>query len=210
MFTILIGTCDKYNYLWNDFVHLFNKYWDHSIECKKYFLSETISAEYEGFETFLPGKIPYSECIKFALDNISTDYVLWLQDDYLFRKTINKNQIDKYMDFITTFKVNRFGIHDDSTLYNKIHIKDTLYKLFQYSMYTISMQASIWEKDFFRSCLIHGENPWEFEINGSARLNHQRSHYIYYDAQTTPWYVEAMRKGNRTEDYYIVKEIEGL
>lgn len=208
-FTILIGTCDKYCFLWDNFIQLFNKYWDHSIECEKYFLSETIPPLYDNFKYFLPGKIPYSECIKHALNNISTDYVLWLQDDYLFRKKIDKQKFNWYMNFINDNHVDRFGICEDSDLYTKIHIKDNLYRLYQYSLYSISMQASIWKKDFFLSCLGPNENPWQFEVHGSMRLN-DKQHYIYYDKQDPPWYVEGMRKGEFTQEYFKVKEEEKL
>ena len=210
MFTILIGTCDKYQFLWDDFVHLFNKYWDGSIECDKYFLSETIAPQYDGFKSLLPGKVPYTDCLQYALDNIHSKYVLWLQDDYFFRKTISKSTFISYLDFITEYNVDRFGIHDDSQFYMKTHVKDNLYRLSQYSLYTISMQASIWNTDFFKLCIKESENPWQFEVNGSIRLNSNIQHYIYFDKQDSPWYVEGMRKGEFTQDYYRIKQEENL
>lgn len=207
--TLLVGTCDKYNFLWNKFGLLFDKYWDHNIDIPRYFLSETLEFNDYGFKSFLPGKIPYSDCLKYALDRVDTEYVLWLQDDYFLRKTISKSQFDMYVQ-ICQQGINRLGIHEDSRLYNKFHIIGNMYALHQHSLYTISMQASIWNKEFFKSCLInHGsENPWEFEVNGSIRLNSSMQHRILFDKQDTPWYNEAMRKGEFTPEYYeiIAKE----
>ena len=80
----------------------------------------------------------------------------------------------------------------------------------QFTSYSISMQASIWNKKFLESCLVENENPWEFEINGSLRLNQHRPHNIWYSSQDNPWYLEAMRKGKFTEDYFKIKEEENL
>lgn len=209
-FSILINTCDKYHFLWNDFVELFNKYWDHNIECDKYFLTETITKKFDNFEWITAGTVPYSQCIKKACEAIDTDYILWLQDDYFLRKTIYKEEMDVYFNLVKDFSINRFGIHENSSLYNSVRIKNNLYKMNQFTSYSISMQASIWNKKFLESCLVENENPWEFEINGSLRLNQHRPHNIWYSSQDNPWYLEAMRKGKFTEDYFKIKEEENL
>jgi hypothetical protein len=208
--TLLVGTCDKYNFLWKNFSILFDRYWDHSINISKYFLSETVSYNDYGFKSILPGKIPYSDCLKYALKCVDTKYILWMQDDYFLQKTICKSQFQYYMNLID-IGIDRFGIHDDSIYYSKYHIINNIYKLHQYSLYTISMQASIWNKEFFESCLISSgtETPWEFEVNGSQRLNN-KNHNIVFDKQETPWYKEAMRKGQFTTDYYSILESERL
>lgn len=209
--TLLVGTCDKYNFLWDKFCLLFNRYWDHSIDIPRYFLSETIEFSNYGFKSFIPGKIPYSDCLKYALDRIDTAYILWLQDDYFLRKTILKSKFEYYMSFMQN-GVDRFGIHGDSYLYSKSHLIDNIYRFHQYSLYTISMQASIWNKEFFKSCLISNgsENPWKFELNGTYRLNNTKFHNIMFDKQETPWYNEAMNKGEFTSKYHEIIEQEGL
>lgn len=209
--TLLVGTCDKYSFLWKNFAILFDKYWDHNINISRYFLSETIAFNDYGFSTLLPGKLPYSDCLKFALDYVDTKYVLWMQDDYFLQKTVTKSTLDYYMSIIDN-GVDRFGIHEDSVYYHKSHLINTVYRLHQHSLYTISMQASIWNKNFFKSCLIkHGhENPWEFEVNGSTRLNSTQTHNILFDKQEEPWYNEAMRKGKFTAEYYDILKKENL
>jgi len=208
--TLLVGTCDKYSHLWNTFSILFDKYWDNTINIPRYFLSETEEFNDYGFKSILPGKISYSDCLKYALDRVDTKYVLWMQDDYFLRKTIDKSQFDFYMSLMNT-GVDRFGIHEDSEFYSKSHIINNIYRLHQNSLYTISMQASIWNVDFFKSCLIEdgSENPWEFELNGTERLN-VRPHNILFDKQNPAWYNEAMRKGSFTPEYYSIIKQENL
>lgn len=214
-FTILIGTCDKYQFLWNNFVTIFNKYWDNDIDVKKYFISETNRSEIKGFEFLTPGKVPYSECIRYALDYVNTPYVLWLQDDYFLRKTISKEQFEAYFKLIENNSLDRFcpnRYRPHTKYYTLRHLFDNYFQMDQNSNYTISMQASIWNVDFFKSCLISDghETPWEFEVNGTTRLNKTKTHKIFYEITEDYWYQEAMRKGNFTNEYNNIIQEEKL
>jgi hypothetical protein len=214
-FTILIGTCDKYSFLWNNFTTIFNRYWDSSIVVDKYFLSETTNTNIDGFNWFTPGNIAYSDCLKYALDNIKTPYVLWLQDDYFLRKMIFEEKFIEYMNFIENNNVDRFCFNRYKPHCNYYTLERTntpFYKMNQYSNYTISMQSSIWNVNFFKSCLIENgkENPWEFEVNGSIRLNNSKTHNIYYELANDSWYLEGMKKGKFTNDYYDILQKEKL
>jgi hypothetical protein len=214
-FTILIGTCDKYSFLWKNFTTLFKKYWDHNIKVDKYFLSETITADIEGFNTFTPGVVPYSDCIKYALDRISTPYVLWMQDDYFLRKMITIEQFNQYFEYIEKYNVDRFtpNRYTPHTVHYTFDGKiDNYPRMSQNSNYTISMQASIWNKNFLQKCLIQQgtENPWQFEVDGSTRLNNTSQHCILYELSHDQWYQEAMRKGTFTKEYYDIIKLENL
>lgn len=168
-------------------------------------VDETIS----GYNFIQNGKIPYSECIMNSLEKLNTDYVLWFQDDYFLRKTLYKDEFEKYMNFVIDEKVDRLGICKSTPLYQKDHVVDNIYKMKQNSKYTISMQASIWKTDFFQSCLIKGESPWQFEVEGTKRLN-KRIHNSYLAIQDTPWYLEAMRKGKFTDEYHQILKEENI
>jgi len=67
-FTILVGTCEKYSFLWDNFTTLFNKYWDHSIECQKYFLSDVNSKPYDGFDWIIGNGLSQADRIRLACD----------------------------------------------------------------------------------------------------------------------------------------------
>lgn len=198
--TLLIGTCDKYSFLWPEFAEYFNKYWDIDIKINKYFVSETETADIPGFEFITPGKLSYSDCIKSALNNIDTKYVLWLQDDYFLQKTITAKEFKRLLDIAESYGLDRLGICEDSKYYTKHRVQDALYRLNQYSEYTVSMQASIWNRDFFRNALVSNESPWQFEVEGTRRVNKDK-HNIYISIQSQPWYQEAMRKGKYTPWY---------
>lgn len=208
--TLLVGTCDKYSFLWKEFVYLFDKYWDASILIDKYFMTESKTDDtLSGFKFIKNDKVPYSNCLISTLDKISTPYVLWMQDDYFLRRTLPKKTFDGYLKFVKDNNVDRLGICEDSKYYTKHYFTNGIFKLDQKSEYSISMQSSIWNTEFFKSCLVPNENPWQFEINGSQRLN-KISHNIYIAPQNPPWYLEALRKGVYTEWYYDIKREENI
>lgn len=207
--SIIINSCDKYEFIWDKFFTLFNKYWDFNINAPIYFLTENKPINRHNIIPLTPSVIPWSHAIRFALDNIKTKYLLWLQDDYFLRKTITQDKFNDYLDFIDYYNVDRFGIHNNNYLYSYDQFK-YYNKLKQNSLYTISMQSSIWNAKFLKSCLnTKPETIWHFELDGTDRLN-QRQHNIYFDPQNPSWYKEALRMGKYTEDYYLICKEENI
>lgn len=212
-FSILVGSCDKYSPLWPKFSYLFNKYWDKKIDVKKYIITETLDANIDGFETIKVQNNKnenYTVGLKIALDQIQADNVLWLQDDYFFRKTIEYDEFVKYYNFFIHHGMWRFGIHDNSDIYHTTKIGKNLYLYNQFSNYTISMQASLWNLMFLKSFVNRKESIWDFEIEGSKRLNSSTIHRMCFAAQENPWYLEACKKGEFTKEYYKICKEEGL
>ena len=202
--SILVGSCDKYSFLWDKFINRYVEYWNLKLDLPKYIQTETVDVDTNLFETIKCGDVSYTECIKHSLNQISTDYVLWLQDDYFFVRRLDPELIRNAYKLISeNDNVIRVGINEDSKYYTSKLIEDNLYLMDKSSEYTISMQSSIWDRkkllDFIENS--PKETPWEFEINGTQRLN-KLNYDVYYYKLDTPWYVEAMRKGEKMDIYY--------
>jgi len=45
------------------------------------------------------------------------------------------------------------------------------------------------------------ESPWQFEINGTRRLN-RLNHNIYFENLKENWYLEAVTKGKKNKIYF--------
>lgn len=200
--SILVGSCDKYSFLWDKFTKRFNQYWDIDIELKKYLISETIEFSGDTFETLKCGKISYTKCLKKSLEQINTKYILWLQDDYFLVRQLDSQIIKDCYNFIENNEnIIRVGIHTQSKYYTTIKINNTNFnKLSKNSNYTISMQSSIWDREKLLKFLNNSpdENPWQFELNGSKRLNKTNYDVFFYKLKDD-WYKEAMKKGKPTE-----------
>tara|TARA_R110000868_G_scaffold66884_5_gene198906 strand:- start:1052 stop:1702 length:651 start_codon:yes stop_codon:yes gene_type:complete len=209
-FAILIGSCDKYHYLWDHFNYLFHKYWDGKIDVKKYIITQEADARLNGIENIKVGDPSYTLGLKRALDLMNVDNILWLQDDYFFRRKIDYKEFERYFNLFIEWQADRFGIHEDSELYSKQNVVENINKLSQNSLYTISLQASLWNVNFLYKLLDKDESPWEFEVDGSSRLNFSNRHRIFYATQDDPWYLEACRKGELTNDFYNICKEEGI
>lgn len=211
--SILVGSCDKYEPLWNNFLALFDRYWDHDIQANKYFISETVPVPTKSFQTILTGNLPFSECLRMAIDKIESPYILWLQDDYFLRKKLLKDRFDFYIYLMKELNIDRFGIHSGCSDYFGQNVAPNLFKLYQYSYYTVSMQASIWNRELLKFLLpppYNSESPWQFETNGTERLNDQKMHNVLYEQQFTPWYIDVTRRGKVCPEYFQIIQQENL
>ena len=211
-FTLLVGSCDKYEYLWEQFGSLFNKYWDNSIKVDKYIITQSKNADVHGFKTIKVKDPMYTTGLKRAIEKTKPKNILWFQDDYFLRTYLLEEQMKDYYDFFISNNAGRFGIHDDSTFYSKLPVYKNIYKFHQQSLYTISLQASFWNVDFLYDCFDKDkeETPWEFEVDGSRRINGSIMHRIFFAAQEKPWYLEACRKGEFTSAYYEICKQEKM
>lgn len=205
--SLLVGSCDKYSFIWDKFFKLFDKYWDHSITIDKYFVTEHKPAFHKDFRPLCVGNYIWTKFARLALQQINTDYILWMQDDYFLRKTISAEQFSNYMNFVETNNVDRLGIHGHSNLYSYV---DPSGRLTQNSLYTASLQASIWNKKILLSLLEQNdETNWRFEIDGTIRFN-QTQHKVYVSVQQESWYLEALKQGSYTQDYFNICKEENL
>lgn len=208
--SLLVGSCDKYDFIWDKFFTLFDKYWDHNININKYFITENKPANHKDFKSLCVGKYIWTKFAALAVEQVDTDYILWMQDDYFLRKTINLDQFKYYMYFVESNDVDRLGIHDHSYLYRYARSTNEMFRLAQYSLYTLSLQASIWNRKFLLSLLKEkDETNWQFEIDGTVRLN-KAKHKIYINVQNPSWYQEALKKGSFTKEYFDICKEENL
>lgn len=202
--TIVVGSCDKYSFLWSKFIERFNKFWDYEVDVDKYIMTETYDVKSDDFKTIKCGNVSYSKCLKNSLEQINTKYILWLQDDYFLVRQLDSQIIKDCYNFIENNEnIIRVGIHTQSKYYTTIKINNTNFnKLSKNSNYTISMQSSIWDRKKLLEFLNNSpdENPWQFELNGSKRLNKTDYDVFFYELKDD-WYKEAMKKGKPTEIY---------
>jgi len=70
---------------------------------------------------------------------------------------------------------------------------DVILKQLPESEYIMSMQTSIWRRDYFLECLTPGLDPWELEKTRPKLGN------VYYIPRLPFWYIDATRKGVLTD-----------
>jgi|3_EtaG_2_1085321.scaffolds.fasta_scaffold45334_1 hypothetical protein len=211
--TLLIGTCDEYSMLWNNFVTLTNRYWQ--IDSKKLFVSETKTASYEGYDCITPGTDYWSNRMIAALNKIDTEYTFFVLEDYYFTEKITNDELLLHIDFMEVVKANKLMVHQNDfthlTVLGPRQYKDrAVYKLFSGSNYLTSVQPSIWKTKHLLKCMKKDWSPWEFEIKGSELIrNHEDDTYLMVRDKKIYW--NAVRKGLRLCDGWDeLKQKEGL
>ena len=71
--TLLIGTCDRYDVLWENFMILADKYF--KVDCPKIFVTEDKRVPSADYDTHYGRKLPWSNRMFSALDSIKTKYI---------------------------------------------------------------------------------------------------------------------------------------
>tara|TARA_R110002153_G_scaffold150596_1_gene302089 strand:- start:617 stop:1270 length:654 start_codon:yes stop_codon:yes gene_type:complete len=208
--TVLVNTCDKYEFLWPDFKNLFDKNFPTELNLDVCLLSQSKTSSLFN-KCFTPGPIEFSKAIEYALNKIDTPYILWLQDDYFFTDKLTGEEMQQYIDLCIGYKMDRLGICEDSKYYShtKVLNETNLYKFNLQSSYTLSLQASIFRKDWLIN-IVKGKDwtPWETELCGTLEINkinkQDKLSNIYMVERY--FYSEAMRKGNETNFYKEFKK----
>ena len=201
--TLIVGSCDKYSFLWKKFIRRFNHFWSKDLALSKYILTETKTLEDDTntFKDLKCGKISYTKFLIEALSKIDTDYVLWMQDDYFLVSHLQDEVMHCCLDLIkNNDNIIRVGIQKNLSFYSTKPYTDSFLKMTKSCDYSVSMQSSIWDRKKLLQFLQDSpnENPWQFEIYGSKRMNQTNYDIIFYELKKD-WYQEAMKKGKPTK-----------
>ena len=196
--TIFVSTCDSYKDLWDSFHQCLSKYV--KLDCDIIFVSESV--KFSKYKTITPGFLPWGERNLIALDTVKTDYVLWLFEDYFFTKSLEKSVILNYLEFVIDNDLDRLQISprgqntDTYSFLNKRYSppKYEYEKIAPTDQYSVSMQPSIWKKEYIKNLLNKNYSPWDFEIKGSLINNSKK---VYIDSSVHKFiYFNAVRKKN--------------
>lgn len=190
-YSILINTCDKFEDCWDPFFKLMAKYWS---DCKgKIFLNTefkdysypnlSITAVKGCVNKQYKGKFAtWSQCLRWALDKIDTDIVLYMQEDYFLKAPVKNNVVEKYVRLMDENpEIKCLHLTDQASTatrksdYEGLNIVDTKQR------YRVSCQAALWRKEELLSLIRDYESAWEFEEFGSQRSSKINHLYLTVD-----------------------------
>ena len=163
--SVLISSCDKFSDLWDENVSLYHKYWKNNT-CHTILVTdnETKWSARDIEVVVARGENDFPMRIRYALDFITTPYVLLTLDDYFLIDSVSNRKINYLVD-----RMQRENIQYLS-LYNRRITKKRQYKsvteLFPIDMtrkYAITLYPAIWEVDFLKNAIKTDMSPWLFE-----------------------------------------------
>ena len=188
-YTVLVNSCDAFEDCWHPFFHLFSKYWP---DCDAKILLNTESKHW----TCEPARVactqvqrgelerlPWSECLIRALDQVQTPLVLYFQEDYFINRPVRSELILKAVEHMVAHpEVKHVGLtkHGSHGPYRKTD-QDWLHLIRRDARYRISTQAGLWRVDALKSYLRPEENGWMFEIFGTWRAARRNEMFLCTD-----------------------------
>jgi hypothetical protein len=192
-YSIFINTCDNFEDCWNPFFKLFSIYWP-DYNGKIYLNTEYKDFSYPGLEIVCTkvcekNNIPrtkratWSQCLKWALEQIDTDIVLYMQEDYFLKDRVKNDFVENFVSLmyentdmacihLTDQAVKNIGKSNYKNL-NIVAIKQR---------YRVSCQAALWTKKELVNIIREKESAWEFEEFGSKRSAMLKHNYYVVDS----------------------------
>lgn len=181
-FTILVNSTDSFEDCWQPFFKLFSEYWpncDYDIVLN----TETKDFSYPGLNIRCSKVGANSKavrprwgwCLSQCLDQITTEAVLYLQEDYFLEGKVDVDLIRELAVYMVSpnpthqtcahIGLTHFGSHGPFSVTEH----PLLWEIGANARYRLSLQAGLWKTEALKSFLRDEDTGWSFEEQGPAR-----------------------------------------
>lgn len=134
----------------------------------------------------------WSTRVKFGIGKLPFDNFILITEDILFTRGCVKYLVDVFEDFITSNKKYlRLSPFPGPDIWH-----EEIGFVSSKCLHRISMQPSIWYKDYLINLLSDGETIWEFELYGSFRTGYYDQIYALGNRKIE--YIEIITRGELT------------
>ncbi len=191
---VLMTTCDGYEDAWYPFFRLFEINWP---DCKYplFMNTESKSYVYDGLEvkclhpqstTDKKGKpISWSNRLKQAVEKIDADYILFMLEDFFIKSPVRTDMVEeciKWMD--EEDDVVFIDFYRDNTE-NDIIFRKEFSQIERNNDWAINANCALWRRGFLLD-ILRDENPWDFEMNATARWRRTKYKIYTHRAEFAP------------------------
>lgn len=171
--SVLIYSCDKYSDIWGPFFTLFFRYW----ECpyQVYLVTETEQCLVPEVKT-INAEGEWTDCMRQALEQIDTEYVIGMCEDFFMRRKVRQDVIDGCIDKMD--KNHDIACFNFEKEYDWVLPSD--YSGFgrkpDNGAYRLSCQPTLWRRETLIKLLPPNLNAWQWELSSGSAPNE----YEYY------------------------------
>lgn len=205
--SVIIQTCDKYEFLWKGWYLSFKNNWDWSLGWPVFFCTEEKKTSFNDKRITNLNTEKSKDSSGFSnrlieiLSKINTKYVLYIQDDMWLKSKVNGEELRYCLYMMKHFNWNSIKIHEKIWFNYSLEKtnffinKKRLLKYKKDSEYLVTHNAAIWNREFLLNAMIPDENPWDNEKNGTERVmkNYDDPKIYHYDLG---WYYQlGIQKG---------------
>jgi hypothetical protein len=166
---VIILTCDEYAWIVPICLYFYKKYWpDNPYE------TEIITeSDYIKGKVFYTGGISWSSGILSYLKSTEEDKFIFIQEDFMIREKVDTAKVQE-AEALCKDNIGYVRLNNAPTKYFNRHTIDSDVKGFrEYPLsqrFAMTVQITVWQKDFLYDALKAGETAWETEHNGAKRL----------------------------------------
>ena len=201
--TIIVNSCDAYSDTWQFFFSALQKNWSECnlpivLNTEKITRIEFGSVKNLTIHNYSSADNLWGKRLRKTLDDISTEFVIMLYDDFLLEEQVDTDLIDKCRGWLSENK-------DISVFYfypiqGKSNIRDENFEFFEKvgpdTDYKLNSAPAIWRKDDLYSLTGDIDTPWAWEFFGSHKAN--QSNAVFYalkEGAKTPYTYNFSRGG---------------
>jgi hypothetical protein len=196
---VYVTTSDYYNHLIPGFAYLFNKYWssnqDATFLCytiPSYSLPDNFSMvslgpperfgnnvrEWTKGRRGVSGESyptpKWTDSLTPIFQRMTDEHFILMQIDYFINRPVELDKIEFLRGFLSSREVAKIDLTQNLTRYShKVYPTDRDFQIVigdQQAEYRSSLQAAIWQRDYFLRLLKPNRSPWDFERIGKEEL----------------------------------------
>lgn len=194
--SLLVSSCDAYSDAWPIFFHFYFKQRGRS-SLKVQLLTNHGSYQDERVNTIQVGDDrSWTDGMTTALSSIDTEYVLFLQEDFLLKAPIDNDHFDEVL--LQFHQQQGLTLEIDLRGKNGPDIPGRWFRESNAQNYMSGLNATLWRTDFLREIAsVPGLNIWQAETRVRDCLRAGRKGMFFLKKETPPIisYVESIKGG---------------
>jgi len=194
---IVISSVDHFSDLWPPFFQLLFRHWEKPgypvwlISTQQYYNDPRVNT----FRT--KTDLHWGTNLLNALEEINADYIIYLQDDYLFNGAVDTEKLESAVRWLEQRKGHYLDLFPSKKIYEGTDHQD-YGRLTTENHWLADLQAAIWKVDTLRAQVKHGWNPWgaECALNRNAKeLNGEGYYRLTEYCRTSFPYIQGVKGG---------------
>ncbi len=210
--SVVVSSCDAFFDCWQPFAFFLHKFWP---DCPfpVYLVINELKIKSKTIHPIGVGSDRgWASNMQRALAQITTPYVLYLQEDYLLTAPVHRQQLADDFAYAIEHDAASFCFYGRSELeQNFEQINERFGVVPQDSDGRTRLQGTLWKRDVLASALRPGETAWNMEARASERTRGLLSlSYVGNQKGPIPYLMSAITRGLWTADAIALCQQHGL
>ncbi len=189
---VFVSSCDRYSDLWDGFYQLFFKYWP-DCQLPVYHVSDSRKFAHPKVTSICPGqpgkRYTWSGLTKWALEQISEEYILFILDDYFLIRPVDTALLEQCFEAMKREKASYLRLTPNPPPAAPLGAYPHIGVLPKNAPWRTSLQLALWKKEALWQLLDERENQWEYEHQSVQRADRTDDVYLglALDARSPNW-----------------------